>query len=41
MIEINFKIKNKIEKFNLEDKDALLIMAIQDLTIQIMRLANK
>ena len=32
MIEVEFLIKDKVEKHSLEDKDALLIIAIQELT---------
>jgi len=35
------KVEVKKKEFNLEDKDAALILAIQELTNQLRRLANK
>jgi len=35
------KLKIKDYEFNLEDKDTALVLAIQELTNQIRRLANK
>ena len=35
------KVKVKNKEFELEDKDAALVLSIQELTNQIKRLANK